>query len=110
MSYPRGAANEYCVRAMDLDYLCIGRVFALPMDGYVLYGKIGALRVFKHHVLLTLADVPGEDIHLRLDEEVFFFDTREISGPGAHLQEVSRAGAHLQAASRTGAHLQEING
>lgn len=72
MNYPGTALGEYSVRAKELDQSFIGQDFALRLPGYVLYGKIGAVRAYEHHVLLTLADVAGEDIHLLSDQEIFF--------------------------------------
>lgn len=72
MNYPGGAIGEYSVRAKELNQSFIGQDFGLHLHGYVLYGKIGAVRVYEHHVLLTLADVPGEDIHLLSEQELYF--------------------------------------
>lgn len=64
--------ETYCVAASDLDQTFVGRSFRLRVPGYDLYGRIGAIRIFVDHILLTLAEVPGDDIHLGCDEKLFF--------------------------------------
>lgn len=73
MNYPREAIGEYSIRVKDLNQTFVGKNFGLDLNGYVLFGKIGAIRVYERHVLLTLADVAGEDIHLLSEQEICFF-------------------------------------
>lgn len=87
MNYPGGAIGEYSVRAKELNQSFIGQEFGLHLNGYVLYGRIGAVRVYERHVLLTLADVPGEDIHLLSDQEIYFSSAQKEDQVGHYLNE-----------------------
>lgn len=72
MLYPGGATDEYGVQAKALNQSFIGQDFGLIQGGHVLYGKIGAIKVYETHVMLTLAGVEAEDIRLQSEQELFF--------------------------------------
>ena len=81
MIYPGGSIDQYAVPARDLNESFIGAHFGLTKGAEVIYGKIGAIRIFETHVLLTLAGVAADDLHLDANQEVIF-----------HGQQVTRRG------------------
>ena len=72
MIYPGGRIDQYAVPAKDLNESFIGAHFGLTKGAEVIYGKIGAIRIFETHVLLTLAGVTADDLHLEANQDVIF--------------------------------------
>lgn len=72
MIYPGGSIDQYAVPARDLNESFIGAHFGLTKGAEVIYGKIGAVRIFETHVILTLAGVTADDLHLDANQEVIF--------------------------------------
>lgn len=72
MNFPGGSIDHYAVPARDLNESFIGANFGLTKGAEVIFGKIGAVRIFETHVLLTLAGVTADDLRLDANQEVIF--------------------------------------
>lgn len=89
MIYPGGGIDQYAVKARELNESFIGAHFGITKGVEVIYGKIGAIRVFETHVLLTLAGVTADDIHLDVNQEVFFSQGQHQNQVETYLHEFS---------------------
>lgn len=89
MILPGGAIDEYAVKAMDLNQSFIGQDFGIHRGGYVLYGKIGAIKVYETQVVISLANVDAEDIQLPMEQEIIFSHGQHENQVMSHLSEFS---------------------
>lgn len=71
MAHLGGGTDEYSLKARELNQSFIGSDFGVNHAGAIVYGKIGAVRIYETHVLVTLAGVAEPPIQLDLEQFLY---------------------------------------
>lgn len=90
MTYLGGGTDEYPIKARELNQSFIGADFGVNQAGATVYGKIGAVRIYETHVLVTLAGVAEPPIHLDLEQFLYFSRSQHEAQVVEYLDEFSK--------------------
>jgi len=90
MTYLGGGTDEYPLKARELNQSFIGADFGVNHAGATVYGKIGAVKIYQTHVLVSLAGVAEPAIQLDLEQPLYFSRSQHETQVVEYLDEFSK--------------------